>query len=159
METNDQNRNFTISAKVTATQKAKYIDQAKKLNLSLSEWVSGTLDMSINAYGTVNKPKSQIRQILEEISTKDNEISKISSDLETAEMDLKIKKAKILRQAKTIMELRTTNSDLPAKKEKIILENPSEDINNNKKTIPKNDILGLISGASIIFSIIALGKK
>jgi hypothetical protein len=64
MKKNDQNRNFGISSKVSASQKAKYIQEAERLNLSLSEWVCGTLDMSINAYSNVNNTE-QIEQLQE----------------------------------------------------------------------------------------------
>ena len=64
MEQNDQNRNYTISSKVSSSQKAKYIQEAKRLNLSLSEWMCGTLDMSINAYSNVNNTE-QVEQLKE----------------------------------------------------------------------------------------------
>ncbi len=56
METIDQNRNFTVSAKTTAGQKARYIQEAQKHDISLSEWICSTLDLGLNTYGEVNKP-------------------------------------------------------------------------------------------------------
>ena len=81
MERNDQNRNFTISSKVSSSQKAKYIHEAERLNLSLSEWMCGTLDMSINAYEDVNKI-ADVKQIQEESAEKDKKIKSFSSRLE-----------------------------------------------------------------------------
>lgn len=158
METNDQNRNFTVSTKVTANQKARYIQQAKKHELSLSEWMCGTLDMSINAYDTDNKQTSQIRELKMEISKKDDEIAKNISDLEKAKMNLNIKDAKILRLNKTMLKFDTTNPDLTVKKENIIMENTQEVINNNK-TIQTDDFFGLITSASLLIGIIFLGKR
>jgi hypothetical protein len=104
MEKNDQNRNFTISSKVSSSQKAKYIQEAERLNLSLSEWMSGTLDMSINAYEDVNK-LSEIKALQEEICEKDKKIRSLSSRLEIFRLCLDSKKDKVLRQAEKISEL------------------------------------------------------
>jgi chromosome segregation ATPase len=104
MEKNDQNRNFTISSKVSSSQKAKYIQEAERLNLSLSEWMFGTLDMSINAYEDVNK-LSEIKALQEEICEKDKKIRSLSSILEIVRLHRDSKKDKVLQQAKTISEL------------------------------------------------------
>lgn len=159
METNSQNRTFTISAKASATQKAGYIQEANKYNLSLSEWMVSTLDMAINVYGEVNEPTSQIKQYLEKIRIKDEEISRISSDLEAEKFTSKVKQAKIIRQAKTILELKTSNLDSTALTRNKILESPKEEVKNEKKSTTTNNISDLISGAAIIISAIALGRK
>jgi predicted RNase H-like nuclease (RuvC/YqgF family) len=104
MEKNDQNRNFTISSKVSSSQKAKYIQEAERLNLSLSEWMCGTLDMSINAYEDVNK-LSEIKALQEEICEKDKKIRSLSSRLEIFRLYLDSKKDTVLRQAEKISEL------------------------------------------------------
>jgi predicted RNase H-like nuclease (RuvC/YqgF family) len=104
MEKNDQNRNFTISSKVSSSQKAKYIQEAERLNLSLSEWMCGTLDMSIKAYEDVNK-LSEIKALQEEICEKDKKIRSLSSRLEIFRLCLDSKKDKVLRQAETISKL------------------------------------------------------
>jgi peptidoglycan hydrolase CwlO-like protein len=104
MEKNDQNRNFTISSKVSSSQKAKYIQEAERLNLSLSEWMCGTLDMSINAYEDVNK-LSEIKALQEEICEKDKKIRSLSSSLEIVKLNLDSRKDKVLRQAEKISEL------------------------------------------------------
>lgn len=62
MEKNDQNRNFTVSSKVSSSQKALYMQEAERLRLSLSEWICGTLDMSLNAYQEVDKSE-MIKQL------------------------------------------------------------------------------------------------
>lgn len=104
MERNDQNRNFTISSKVSSSQKAKYIHEAERLNISLSEWMCGTLDMSINAYEDVNKI-ADVKQIQEESAEKDKKIKSFSSRLEINKLFLDKKKEEVLHQAETIMEL------------------------------------------------------
>lgn len=74
MEQNDQNRSFTVSSKVSSSQKAMYMQEAKKLNLSLSEWICGTLDMSLNAYQEVDKLE-MIKQLQEDNDKKSNIIN------------------------------------------------------------------------------------
>ena len=105
MEKNDQNRNFTVSTKVSSSQKAKFIQEAKKLNLSLSEWICGTLDMSLNAYEDVNKI-TVVKQLQEENAKKDKIIKSLSSKLELNKLYLEMKNEKVLQQDKTIMELK-----------------------------------------------------
>lgn len=104
MEKNDQNRNFTISSKVSSSQKAKYMQEAERLNLSLSEWICGTLDMSINAYEDVNK-LSEIKALQEDSFEKDKKIGSLSSSLGIFRLLLELKKDKVLQQAKKISEL------------------------------------------------------
>ncbi|MEO0037178.1 MAG: hypothetical protein RIQ59_389 [Bacteroidota bacterium] len=65
MKKNDQNRIYAITSKVTANQKAKFIQEAKKHNISLSEWVSGTLEMATDAYSKVNNTE-QLEQLQEQ---------------------------------------------------------------------------------------------
>lgn len=92
MELNDQNRNFTISSKVSSSQKAKYIQEAGRLNLSLSEWVCGTLDMSINAYEDVNEI-TEVKQLQEDSGEKDKKINRLSSSLEIVKSHLDLIKS------------------------------------------------------------------
>jgi hypothetical protein len=114
MEKNDQNRNFTLSTKVTASQKAKFMQEAERLKLSLSEWICGTLDMSINAYEDVNKIK-EVKQLQEENAEKEKIIKSLSSRLEINKSFLEIKKEKVLHQSETIMELENVIQNLQKK--------------------------------------------
>ena len=91
MKKKDQNRNFTISSKVSSIQKAKYIQEAKNLNLSLSEWMCGTLDMSLNAYKHVNQME-KLEQLYDEINDKTNIIKNLELQLKKANARLKLKK-------------------------------------------------------------------
>lgn len=50
-------RNYTVSAKVTANQKNQFIEKATNKNLSLSEWIASTLDMSIESDEKIFKLK------------------------------------------------------------------------------------------------------
>ena len=111
MEKNDENRVYGITSKVTASQKAKFIQEAERLNLSLSEWVCGTLDMSINAYEDVNKI-TEVKQLQEENAEKDKKIKNLSSRLEINKSFLEIKKEKVLHQSETIMELENVIQNL-----------------------------------------------
>ena len=114
MKKNDQNRNFTISSKVSSSQKAKYIQEAERLNLSLSEWICGTLDMSINAYEDVNK-LSEIKALQEDSFEKDKKIGSLSSSLGIFRLLLDLKKDKDLQQAKKISELENKIEKLQTK--------------------------------------------
>lgn len=142
METNDQNRNFTISAKVTATQKAKYIDEAKKLTLSLSEWVSGTLDMSINAYREINELE-KIKDLRDSNTVKDKRINILNSRLEITRLNLGSKDDKVNRQDITILKLKNSNQVL--KEENDHLMKQMDNLKNKNKTTSTFDFLGLNS--------------
>lgn len=111
MKKNEQNRNFTISSKVSSSQKAMYMQEAERLNLTLSEWMCGTLDMSINAYEDVNKI-TEVKQLQEENSKKDKIIKSLSSRLKNYQLFLDITKEKVLHQAETIMELKNVIQNL-----------------------------------------------
>lgn len=111
MKKNEQNRNFTISSKVSSSQKAMYMQEAERLNLTLSEWMCGTLDMSINAYEDVNKIM-EVKQLQEENAEKDKIIKSLSSRLENNQLFLDIRKEKVLHQAETIMELKNVIQNL-----------------------------------------------
>ncbi len=64
-----------------------------------------------------------------------------------------------LRQTKTIMALESENKNLLVKAGGLIIEGSNEKVKNDNKIIPENETLGLVSGASLLFSIIALGRK
>ena len=52
-------RNYSVCAKVSANQKNIYIEKALRKNLSLSEWVGSTLDMSIEKEDDINSLKTE----------------------------------------------------------------------------------------------------
>lgn len=79
--------------------------------------------------------------------------------MEKITYDLDIKKAMSLRQTKTIMALESENKNLLVKAGGLIIEGSNEKVKNDNKIIPENETLGLVSGASLLFSIIALGRK
>lgn len=155
METNIHNRNFTISTKVSAYQKALFIQEAKKHNISLSEYVCSRLDLSIDTYGDV-KPLEQIRQLKGECKTKDEKITKLSSSLETANLFIEINKLRKLSQAETILELKNANLLLT---ENIISKSPMETVNNENKMAINNENLNFISGIAFFLSLIVIGSK
>ena len=103
MEKNDENRVYGVTAKVTASQKAKFMQEAERLKLSLSEWMCGTLDMSINAYKEVDKSE-MILQLQEENNEKTNIINYLKLQLNKVNYLLQQKR-------KIIAELRSANSE------------------------------------------------
>ena len=52
-------RNYSVCAKVSANQKNIYNEKALRKNLSLSEWVGSTLDMSIENEEDINHLKTE----------------------------------------------------------------------------------------------------
>ncbi len=115
--------------------------------------------MGLNTYGEVNKPIGQIRFLEESILAKDKENKILASDLEKTKFDRDIKKALVLRQTKTIMALESKNKNLLAKTGGLIIVGSNEKVKNDNKIIPENEALSLVSGASLLLSIIALGRK
>lgn len=103
MKKNDENRVYGVTSKVTASQKAKFIQEAKKLNLSLSEWICGTLDMSINAYKEVDKSEMLI-QLQKDNDEKTNIINFLKLQLNKVNSLLQQKR-------KIITELHYANSE------------------------------------------------
>ena len=103
MEKNDQNRNFTVSSKVSSSQKAMYMQEAERLNLTLSEWICGTLDMSINAYQEVDKSE-MIIQLKKDNDEKTNIINYLKLELNKVNARLK-------QKIKIITELHYNNSE------------------------------------------------
>jgi hypothetical protein len=103
MEKNDQNRVYGITSKVTASQKAKFIQEAERLNLSLSEWMCGTLDMSINAYKKVDKSE-MILQLQEDNNAKTNIINHLKLQLNKVN-------ALLQQKRKIIAQLKEANSE------------------------------------------------
>jgi len=128
MKKNDQNRNFTISSKVSSSQQAKYMLEAKRLNLSLSEWVCGTLDMSLNAYEDVNKI-SDVKQLQEEIDKKDQKINSLASRIEMVKSHLELTKSIVLKKDKIISELGDKIDDL--ENEIVLYRRRNQKLNND----------------------------
>jgi chromosome segregation ATPase len=128
MKKNDQNRNFTISSKVSSSQQAKYMLEAKRLNLSLSEWVCGTLDMSLDAYDDVNKI-SDVKQLQEEIDKKDQKINSLASRIEMVKSHLELTKSIVLKKDKIISELGDKIDDL--ENEIVLYRRRNQKLNND----------------------------
>lgn len=111
MKKNEQNRNFTICSKVSSSQKAMYMQEAERLNLTLSEWMCGTLDMSINAYEDVNK-KTEVKQLQEENAEKDKIIKSLSSRLKLNKLFFNQRGERISLQKEKIMKLENVIQNL-----------------------------------------------
>ena len=111
MKKNEQNRNFTICSKVSSSQKAMYMQEAERLNLTLSEWMCGTLDMSINAYEDVNK-KTEVKQLQVENAEKDKIIKSLSSRLKLNKLFFNQRGERISLQKEKIMKLENVIQNL-----------------------------------------------
>lgn len=80
MRKDDQSKIYAVTTKTTASQKAKFIQEAKKHNISLSEWVSGTLEMAINAYSNVNNSE-QLEELKNQNENYIKEINRLNRKL------------------------------------------------------------------------------
>jgi len=78
---NYQCKNQTISYKVTATTSAELRDEAVKVNMSLSEYCSLTMDLSRNAIKNINEPSEKEKQLALEIDTIEGEVLEIKKKL------------------------------------------------------------------------------
>lgn len=156
MDLPNQNRNFNISAKVTAHQKATFHQKAKENNLSDSEWISSTLDLAINAYRDINMPIEKILLLEEDNKSKDIIIKQLALAFENAEFKNLILKSKINKQAKIIIN---QQQQIPPKLENIIIKNPSEMSNNTIKTPQMSKTLYGIGTFAFLLSLIAFNSK
>jgi hypothetical protein len=159
MESNDQNRNFTISAKVTAQQKAIYTQKAIENNLSTSEWISSILDISTNAYEDINKPIEKLILLEEENKTKDGIIKRLTSDLENSDYYIITLEHKISKQAKSNLELKNSEQNLLIQLRTLTSEKTAEITNNDVKTPQLSQALYSMSILSFLISALLQLKK
>lgn len=159
MESNHQYRNFTISAKVTAQQKAIYKQKAIENNLSTSEWISSILDISTNAYEDIDKPIEKLILLQEENITKDKIIKRLSSDLENSESYIKLIENTISKQAKSNLELKKSEQNLLIQLRTITSEKTTEITTNDVKTPQLSQALYSVSIVSFLISALFAFKK
>lgn len=115
-------RNITISAKVTAIQKAEFSKIALKHNLSLSEWVAILLEIHKDSYDKIGDPT--LREIkLEYLNCKkDQRIKQLEAKLESADHRVQVEmerseNAVLRRDAEILKQKELLNENLRLKTE------------------------------------------
>lgn len=160
---NPNNRNITLSTKVTALQKAEFAKIASKHNITLSEWSASLLEIHKDSYDKVGDPTERENALEMEIQKKEREIKRLKAHLESADhkaqvemkradnaitrRDIEVLKCKKIEQEnlelKTELEQKTEMTN-----KKIDLENNDE---NKTLLLPAVLLSGLIG--------LALGKS
>jgi predicted RNase H-like nuclease (RuvC/YqgF family) len=82
---NPNNRNITLSTKVTAEQKAEFAKIAAKHNITLSEWSASLLEIHKDSYDKVGDPTERENALEMEIQKKEREIKRLKAHLESAD--------------------------------------------------------------------------
>jgi beta-mannanase len=82
---NPNNRNITLSTKVTAEQKAEFTKIAAKNNISLSEWSASLLEIHKNSYDKIGDPTLRETALEMEVQKKEREIKRLKAHLESAD--------------------------------------------------------------------------
>lgn len=82
---NPNNRNITLSTKVTAEQKAEFAKNAAKHNITLSEWSASLLEIHKDSYDKVGDPTERENALEMEIQKKEREIKRLKAHLESAD--------------------------------------------------------------------------
>lgn len=82
---NPNNRNITLSTKVTAEQKAEFTKIAAKHNITLSEWSASLLEIHKDSYDKVGDPTERENDLEIEIQKKEREIKRLKAHLESAD--------------------------------------------------------------------------
>ena len=84
METSNT-RTITLSAKVTAEQKAEFTKIAAKHNISLSEWAAILLEIHKDSFDKIGDPTLREIKLEDEVRKKENKIKRLEAMLESAD--------------------------------------------------------------------------
>lgn len=160
---NPNNRNITLSTKVTAEQKAEFTKIATKHNITLSEWSASLLEIHKDSYDKVGDPTERENDLEIEIQKKEREIKRLKAHLESADhkAQVEMKRAdnaitrrdtEVLKYKKIEQENLELKNELEQKTE---MTNKKIDLENNDE----NKILLLPAVLLSGFIGLALGKR
>ncbi len=157
---NPNNRNITLSTKVTAEQKAEFTKIAAKHNITLSEWSASLLEIHKDSYDKVGDPAERENDLEIEIQKKEREIKRLKAHLESADhkaqvemkradnaitrRDIEVLKCKKIEQEN--LELKT---ELEKKEEMSSKKNEVKNNDENKSILLPAMILSGIIGLAI----------
>lgn len=165
METQN-NRNITLSTKVTAEQKAVFTNIAAKHNISLSEWMASLLEIHKDSYDKIGDPTQREINLEIEVQKKENQIKRLKAQLDSADHKVRVEMKRAdnavtkrdeetLKLKKVLFEFDNLKSELNTfiSKNEINNTQPQGTINENKTLI-----LPILGFTSLIFGLI-LGKN
>jgi hypothetical protein len=163
---NSNNRNITLSTKVTAEQKVAYTKIATQNNISLSEWMASLLEIHKDSYDKIGDPTLREITLEDKNRRQEQKIKKLEAQLESGDYRVRVE----MERADNAVSKRD-DAILNLKKLEIENKNLKIEINDTisknsiteKKPIinyPENKslILPTIGLASIIFGLI-IGKR
>lgn len=162
---NSNNRNITLSTKVTAEQKVAFTRIAIQNNIPLSEWMASLLEIHKDSYDKIGDPTLREIELEDKNRRQVQQIKKLEAKLESADHRVQVEMERadnavskrdieILKFKK--MEVENTN--LKVKLNDVISKNDK----NEKRSIfqyneDKSLILPAIGLASVLFGLI-IGK-
>lgn len=159
MNTNEQNRNVTITSKVTAFQKATFCQKAKENDLSLSEWISISLDLGKNNFEDINKPIERMLKLEEENVDKDKTIKRLTTDLENADTYINFLESKTHIQEKENLNLKKVNLRLSMDSQNIVIEKPTSTTKNGNEIPQISKALYTTGTISLLLGVLFFGNK
>lgn len=163
---NTNNRNITLSIKVTAEQKAEFTKIATKHNISLSEWSASILEINKDSYDKIGDPTLRETALEDKNRKQEQKIKKLEAQLESGDYRVQVEMERadnaITKRDFEILKfkkLEVENTNLKVKLEDAISKNDIVE----KKTIflyneNKSLILPSIGLASLLFGLL-IGKK
>lgn len=162
---NSNNRNITLSIKVTAEQKAKFTKIATKHNISLSEWSASILEINKDSYDKIGDPTLRESALEDKVRKQEQQIKRLEAKLESADHKVQVELIRadnaIERRDASILNLKKMQSEyskLKVEFDEAILQNKNQE----KTALGYNDnkaiILPTIGLASLIFGLLLRTK-
>lgn len=87
---NLNNRNITLSTKVTAEQKAIFTNIALKHNISLSEWMASLLEIHKDSYDKIGDPTVREIALEDKNRRQEQKIKKLEAQLESGDYRVQV---------------------------------------------------------------------
>lgn len=163
---NLNNRNITLSTKVTAEQKAEFTKIAARHNISLSEWSASLLEIHKLSYDKIGDPTQREVNLEMEVQKRENQINRLKAQLESADhkVQVEMKRAENAVSRRDVEILKFKKLEIEHTNLKVELNNEisKNSIDEKRAVIHINEnkslILPVIGLASVLFGLI-LGKQ
>ena len=160
---NSNNRNITLSTKVTAEQKAEFTKIAAKHNISLSEWSASLLEIHKDSYDKIGDPTLREIALEMEIQKKGREINRLKAHLESADYkaQVEMKRADNAITRRDIEVLKCKKLEHENLKLKTELEKKTEMTSKNIELENNNENKTILLPAVLLSGLVgvALGKS
>jgi hypothetical protein len=162
---NSNNRNITLSTKVTAEQKVAYTKIATQNNISLSEWMASLLEIHKDSYDKIGDPTLREIALEDKNRRQEQKIKKLEAQLESGDYRVRVEMERadnaIERRDASILNLKKIQSEYSKLKiefDEALLQNKKQE----KTALGYNDnrsmILPTIGLASLIFGLLLRNK-